>query len=302
MLTRNGPGPYRIVNNYLEGSAENVMFGGADVAVPNQVPADIEVRHNYLTKPLSWKPDDPSFTGTAWPTKNLFELKYAQRVLIEGNVFEHSWVGAQVGFGLLLKTGNGLATQQTTDVTVRHNIISGVAGGINVAGIDGVIQRVTITNNLFQDVGSSTWGSGNGRLFQAINVADLQLSHNTGLAPEMALSLDQPTSPRLTMLDNIVARGNFGVKGPGVTEGGATLASFAPSYAFTNNLVIGADGGSYPSNNFFPATTGAVGFTNANSGDFSLASNSPYKGKASDSADPGINYLAILSATQNVKP
>ena len=26
----NGPGPFKIVNNYLEGSGENVMFGGAD--------------------------------------------------------------------------------------------------------------------------------------------------------------------------------------------------------------------------------------------------------------------------------
>ncbi|HWQ34821.1 MAG TPA: hypothetical protein VNQ79_18375, partial [Blastocatellia bacterium] len=33
----NGPGPFRIVNNYLEGAGENVMFGGADPKIANLV-------------------------------------------------------------------------------------------------------------------------------------------------------------------------------------------------------------------------------------------------------------------------
>ena len=40
----NGPGPFKIVNNYLEGAGENVMFGGADPRIPNLVPSDIEIR------------------------------------------------------------------------------------------------------------------------------------------------------------------------------------------------------------------------------------------------------------------
>src|SRR5262249_25536693 len=38
----NGPGPFKIVNNYLEGSGENFMLGGADAAIPNLTPSDIE--------------------------------------------------------------------------------------------------------------------------------------------------------------------------------------------------------------------------------------------------------------------
>jgi hypothetical protein len=56
----NGPGPYQILNNYLEATGENIMFGGATANIPNLVPSDIEVRHNYLIKPLSWRPGDPS--------------------------------------------------------------------------------------------------------------------------------------------------------------------------------------------------------------------------------------------------
>jgi hypothetical protein len=51
----NGPGPYRIVNNYLEAAGENILFGGSDPAVTNLVPADIEVLRNHLYKPIAWQ-------------------------------------------------------------------------------------------------------------------------------------------------------------------------------------------------------------------------------------------------------
>ena len=44
----NGPGPFRIANNYLEAAGENVMFGGADPAIPDLVPADIEIARQPL--------------------------------------------------------------------------------------------------------------------------------------------------------------------------------------------------------------------------------------------------------------
>ena len=47
----NGPGPFKIVNNYLEAAGENVMFGGADPSIAELVPSDIEFRHNHCFKP-----------------------------------------------------------------------------------------------------------------------------------------------------------------------------------------------------------------------------------------------------------
>src|SRR5204863_3419138 len=81
----NGPGPYKINDNYLEAASENVMFGGADPKISQLVPSDIEIRHNDFFKPLSWKPDDPGFGGYHWTVKNLLELKNSRRVLIQGN-------------------------------------------------------------------------------------------------------------------------------------------------------------------------------------------------------------------------
>ena len=41
-------GPIKIVNNYLEGAGENVIFGGADPGIPNAVASDIEIRCNHF--------------------------------------------------------------------------------------------------------------------------------------------------------------------------------------------------------------------------------------------------------------
>src|SRR5437588_949835 len=44
----NGPGPFHIVNNYMEAAGENLMFGGGPPSIPDLVPSNIEVRRNYL--------------------------------------------------------------------------------------------------------------------------------------------------------------------------------------------------------------------------------------------------------------
>src|SRR2546425_4541704 len=93
----NSPGPLKIVNNYLEGAGENVMFGGADPKITNLVPSDIEIRSNHFFKPLKWRVGDPSYAGIHWSVKNIFELKNAQRLLVDGNILENNWPDAQNG-------------------------------------------------------------------------------------------------------------------------------------------------------------------------------------------------------------
>ncbi|HET7217096.1 MAG TPA: PKD domain-containing protein [Vicinamibacterales bacterium] len=51
----NGPGPYTIENNYLEGAGENIMFGGADPAIANLVADGITFRRNYVSRPMAWR-------------------------------------------------------------------------------------------------------------------------------------------------------------------------------------------------------------------------------------------------------
>src|SRR5436190_1046919 len=132
-----GTGPFKIVNNYLEAAAENLLFGGASPSITNLVPSDIEVRHNYFSKPLSWNTDDPSYAGIPWVVKNLAELKNAQRVLLDGNVFEHVWPAAQIGFAILFTVRNDdviAPWSVVQDVTFTHNILRHVGGGVGVVG------------------------------------------------------------------------------------------------------------------------------------------------------------------------
>ena len=172
-----GPGPFRIANNHLEAAGENVMFGGADPLIADLVPADIEIVGNHFAKPLRWKEDDSRYEGVAWSVKNLFELKNARRVLVEGNVLEYNWPHAQNGFAILFTVRNqdGRAPWSVVeDVTFRDNMVRHVGGGINILGHDDIhpsrrTSRIAIVDNVFADVGGS-WG--HGRLFQLLDGTD----------------------------------------------------------------------------------------------------------------------------------
>lgn len=160
----NGPGPFKIVNNYLEGAGENVMFGGDDPRIAGLVPGDIEIRGNDFSKPLAWRRHDPSYAGTPWTVKNLLELKNARRVLVEGNVFERNWAQTQHGLAIVFTPRNqhGRAPWSTVeDVTFRHNIIRMSTGGFFILGWDNLrssrqLRRVLIQGNLFVDIGAFT--------------------------------------------------------------------------------------------------------------------------------------------------
>src|SRR5262249_31173267 len=133
------PGPFKIANNYLESTGENVLFGGADPHIPNMVPSDIEFRRNLCSKPLSWDYLDPSYAGVSWVVKNLFEVKNGQRLLVDGNTFEYNWVAAQNGNAIVFTPRNQEGTapwSRVQDVTFTNNIVRHTAAGITIAGWD----------------------------------------------------------------------------------------------------------------------------------------------------------------------
>src|SRR4051794_20004343 len=82
------------------------MFGGAPVSISGLIPRDIQIRNNVLSKPLRWKKDDPSYEGTDWVVKNLFELKNAKDVVFDGNLLENNWADDQNGFAALFTPRN----------------------------------------------------------------------------------------------------------------------------------------------------------------------------------------------------
>jgi len=296
----NGAGPFKIANNYLEAAGENVMFGGGDPAIADLVPSDIEVVGNHLSKPLRWKENDPSYEGTNWAVKNLFELKNARRVLVDGNVFEYNWPHAQNGFAILFTVRNqdgGAPWSIVEDVTFTRNIVRHVAAGMNILARDDIhrsqqAQRIAITDNLFTDVGGR-WGKG--RLFQLLDGArDVTIAHNTALhSGGIVWAGDKAPHTGFAFENNIVAENNAGVVGDGTGDGRPTLDRFFPSAVFRRNAIVGGNAEKYPGDNFFPATLEQVGFAAPRTSDFRLVGSSRYRQAAADGRDLGADIDAL---------
>ena len=299
----NGPGPFRILNNYLEAAGENVMFGGVDPTIPDLVPSDIEFRRNDCRKPLAWCPTEPSYAGIHWSVKNLFELKNARRVTVDGNRFENNWVDAQVGFAIQMTVRNqdGKAPWSTLeDVSFTNNVVRHAAGGINLLGRDNnhpsrQADGLLIRNNLFYDIGTPRWGT-NGRFLQISGAVGVRLDHNTALQTgNIITAYGEPTSG-FGFTNNLVLNNLYGVIGDGASSGNTTIEQYLPASAFKKNAIVGGQPNLYPKKNLFPASLLEVGFVDPASGNFRLSASSPLKGAGTKGQDIGADLDAIEQA------
>ncbi|MGE0131177.1 MAG: hypothetical protein AB7U82_24115 [Blastocatellales bacterium] len=308
----NGPGPFKIVNNYLEGAGENFILGGADPSIRNLVPSDIEFRRNHVAKPLKWKPGHSSYAGIKWTVKNLFELKNAQRVLVDSNVFEYNWAGGQDGTAILFtpRNQNGRSPWSVVqDVTFTNNTIRHSGCGFNISGPDddaGVSlpsRRILIRNNLLEDINGKTWGTPNesteGELFQVIGGAEyITIDHNTGFATGKILATDsnKELNKALVFTNNIAAHNAYGVTGTDTGVGLPTLNRWWTSYIFQKNVIVGGDASDYPAGNYFISSFNEVGFADMKKGDYRLSSSSPYRSAGTDGKNIGCDLNALISA------
>ncbi|MCA1798546.1 MAG: right-handed parallel beta-helix repeat-containing protein [Xanthomonadaceae bacterium] len=252
----NGPGPFKIVNNYLEGAGENVLFGGARARIPGLVPSDIEIRGNHFSKPLRWREGHTLYAGTPWAVKNLFELKNARRVLVDGNLLEYSWVHGQTGFAVLFTVRNedgAMPWAVVEDVVFSNNVIRHAGGGISFLGRDNGApteartRRILVTNNLFDDIGGQ-WGGG--RLFQMIDgTADVTIANNTARHTGSIIVSDGSPHSGFVFVDNIVLHNEYGIVGAGTLPGSRTLEVHFPDSVVTGNSIAGASRSAYPRGN-----------------------------------------------------
>jgi cellulose synthase/poly-beta-1,6-N-acetylglucosamine synthase-like glycosyltransferase len=290
----NGPGPFKIANNYLEAAGENVMFGGAAPTISGLVPSDIEIRGNHLAKPLAWRSGDPAFQGASWTVKNLFELKNARRVLVDGNLMERNWAQSQDGFAVLFTARDeaGAAPWAVVeDVVFSNNTVRHAGSGVNIIGHGGttaVTRRIVIRNNLFDDLSGESWGGG-GRLLQLVEGADdIVFDHNTALQTGSLVVADGAPHARFVFTNNIARHNAYGVIGSGTGTGLPTLAAFFPGARFAGNVLAGGQAAMYPPGNFFAPSLEAIGFDRA-AGDYRLGAESIYRRRSTDGTDPGVD-------------
>jgi len=301
----NGPGPFHIINNYLEAAGENVMIGGADPGIPNLVPTDLEFRHNYLFKPLSWRVGHPTYAGKHWTVKNIFELKNARNVVIDSNVFENNWTDAQDGKPILFTVRNQECTAPwvtVENVTFTNNILKNAEGGLNLLGEDNEVtaafgkcavpsssvrgKNMTVSNNLFFNV--------HGPFLQLNGFDKVSLVHNTHIQIGNLMTLYGKPSREFVYRDNLTVRNKgYGVFGDGTGEGLVALKKFVPDFVFKNNVLALADPSLYPKENEFPSSIERVGFVNFEKGDYRLAPSSPYRKAASDGQPVGCDWSKL---------
>lgn len=278
-------GPYKIENNFLEASGENILFGGGGASV---APADISIRHNYLFKPLIWKPDEPGFvgglSGRPFIVKNHFELKNARRVLFEDNLLENVWGGfSQAGFSILLtpkNQNNHCPLCVVTDVTIRYCEIRNVADGFQIAnvrddngGVSSEGERYSIHDIVLADVHENEY-RGFGLFAMIISssppIANVRIEHVTAFTPRAAFSIQSvPKMDNFKVTNNIFVLG--GIHQIGSPGGGPNNCAYRPELqgpggvikscfqnsSFSHNIIVG--GSDWGSDNMTPGSLKSAG-------------------------------------------
>ena len=296
----NAPGPLHIVNNYLEAGGEVVLIGGADPAVPNLVPADIEFRRNYLRKPKEW-------LGRA-AIKGTFELKNARRVVIEGNLIESEILTTAIV--LTVRNQGGKAPWSTVEnVDVKNNIVRHASTGINILGSDNEqrsqeANHIRIVNNLLVDIVPSD--PNNIPYFVQTNGGhDITVAHNTVQQAGNIITAYGAPVRNFVFRDNIVQFNRYGVvcqiEAPNC---GSTFCSCFPAAVLSGNVFVdnlnaaASDNAEtkYPAGNYFVSSYLKAGIADFAHGNWRTGAVIGTQRRGSDGRNPGVDFDAVIAA------
>ena len=412
----NGAGPFRIINNYVEGAGENLLFGGSDPAISQLVPTNIEIRGNHFFKPLAWQkailapPGSPrvtsttasgslaagthyfkvvalmatdtrtavsapsvevsgtssgakaitlswsavagadryriyrgtsagqesryletasattSFTytgasetsatpassGTKWTVKNIFELKNAEHVTVEGNIIENVWQAGQYGYAIVLtpRNQNGTASWvRLRDITIKNNIVRHASGVLQLAGYDVnsptlQTQGVTLRNNVFYDIDPAKWG-GSAKVFLiGDDPQNITLDHNTIIHTNTSVvyAYGSQQINGFVYTNNISKHGTYGIMGEGGRPGQYTIDKYFPASNITYNVLAGGPASSYPKPNAFPTIDQwNASFVDASANDYRLKTSSVFYAAGQGGTVPGADIGVVTAWVTGVE-
>jgi hypothetical protein len=285
------------------------------------VPSDITIVGNHY-----WK-DYAAWYPSGYNVKNIQELKNAQRVLFDGNVFEFNWLDAQNGTAIVFTVRNqngGCPWCVVQDVTFTHNLIQHAGEGFVTSGSDGSNpslpeNRILIQNNVWTDISSSYngangWGglveSGAGASGGGVSGAtanNILVDHNSIFSNASCLRLGDSTTQPITLLqwtNQICLYGTEGgINGTGVTRGLVAFNTYVTTLIANDMLMLTSsgksDGNQWPSRTFWNTTSGA-GFTNYAGSNYQLLTSSPYHNAGTDGRDIGVwDWTTFNAETTN---
>jgi hypothetical protein len=275
--------------------------------------SDVEVRHNFLSKPNARNTDAAFVTN-----KNGFEIKSGTRVLFEANIITNTWVRAQET-AINIKIGDELPLKYTEDVTIRKNVVRDSSNGLKMCMQDcntppSLVGRdYAAYNNLFDNINGAAFGGddqGHGMMLLHLIAGGgiMVVAHNTGITTGPCVGLTGAAASTsysgLDFSDNIC---RAPVDFMRFTTADAD-AAWPSGYTYTRNLIADTTCANYPGGNQCPASYAAMDFINFNggaNGNYRLAGSSPYKGDGQDTygvgtTDPGANIAVVEAATSCV--
>ena len=300
-------GKHRIVNNYTSvgGASENFMYGGVAYTFANSdfIPSDVEVRGNVSRKP-SWGQH-----------KNHFELKYARRVLYEGNINkDHNGVGQQVS--ILAKIANQSVSNAyvtTRDVLVRCNKVTDVSSSVAPLGFSGGGPAApgNPPDPVFYEARDNIFTSGsNADGITLSHADDVIIMYNTIVtgttnyrtAIKFALA-DMMNRVRIqynVFCSNELTNSYCVSSSVSLGAGETAFANHTDDGTFNNNLCVAPTGTDYDEQQRV-ATRAAIGFTDLAGQNYILLPSSLGYQAAPDSRDYGANIPFVTAMLAGVE-
>lgn len=246
----------------------------------------------------------PPAYGTKWSVKNMLELKNAQRVTVDGNLFEYNWKADQTGYAIVLTPRNQEGTAPWSvvrDVTFTNNIVRHVAAAMIILGRDYEAtsqhaENFSIVNNVFDDV-STAYGGAAQFLVITDGPSNVTVDHNTVVNAGSIVQADNGTTTGFVYTNNFSRNNTYGVFGSNCAPGSDSLDAYFPGAVFTANVLAGGDSSIYPAGNYFPSvSTFNSSFVDPSAGDYTLVSSSPFRSAGTDGKDIGIDMVALATA------
>ena len=248
----NSPGPFIIRRNLIQAASINFLFGGADPTSEANIPADILIEDNEVSKKLAWR-------GRGYAAKNLGEFKNARRVIVRNNLFRYSWVEGQTAYGLVLAVRNqdgGCPYCIVEQVLIEGNTIKDVGTAVSILGRDTnhpsqTMRNVTFRNNTFDHINKAVYG-GRGTAFEILagperlTISGTQVVNTPLAVVHSALFFGYGANPTtgLVVRGNRFIEGAYGIIGDGTltiptpTSGANSLKVFAPGTIWEINIVV----------------------------------------------------------------
>jgi hypothetical protein len=204
---------------------------------------------------------------SAFYQKNHFELKNAERALVEGNVIENSWLPAafsQHGAAFLFNQvdnddfygplGLGDPSAIVAHVVVRHNLARNTPWGISNGTIGSYfypIGNVSVEDNLFSNLGGEPQSLNDAQFIQTGKTGRYRIAYNTvistrttgGMSVYMQGNGVGPEQ-QVEMVGNIIPYmklGFYNDNGSG-NLAGSIDRSWRPNRSFSKNIVVDHEG------------------------------------------------------------